>query len=370
MNTTPTYSSNTSALEESKVKQPGIPVLGQVMGWGMLIAIYFIYQAYVTKDVFTDLFDFFIFIGYSMGLFYFNVLFLIPAALKHTRYALHRLLLYTALEMIAIVVFLVFISLALGGMELHWDGSFSKVNIINFAGLLFIVFFGLLVSWAYYMVMWGLKQKAKSERKKTRNEVLMYQNKIHELDKMITNLPTHFVLNTLILLRFTVEHEPLIGSRCFRCFSEIMRFYSDTSLNGFIPIDDELMQLIRYKELHEIRMKTHIHFEINREGQLSGVRILPMILLTLAENIVKYGVLLDATKPAQISVGVADDLLVIKAENWINKFMKVEYSSGRGLHSVKERLLHFYPIASSFRAERYGDCYEVEICIPLNSSCS
>lgn len=354
----------TSQKNEKIIKWETVPIKWQVLGWLTVVALFYFYKEYVKAPPFTHNLDFSIFIFYTIGTFYFNVTVLFPRAFKARRVLL-RVSVYLFLEVIVILTVLIGLSVLFGNVEFSLKGDSTKIDIENLSGVLFFLFLGTILSFGYYGLMWGLGESRKINLKIAKIKALNDQNHLLEIDNLKRDLPRHFVINTLILLRYSAEHQPQIGVKCHTLFTEIMRFYSESTLDDLISLEQEMNQLRSYLEIHKLRLQKEVFLDVQYPEDLAYIEILPMLLLTLAENIIKYGVLLDSSKRAQIVIDIHGEELNIKALNWIAPLTKKVHSTRKGLCSLKKRLAHFHPNAHFFSAEQIEDCFEVEIRILL-----
>ncbi len=361
-----TYDSISLTNEENdKIKKNAtVPLKWQTLGWLTVVALYYFYKEKVKEPPFTNNIDFSIFILYTIGIFYFNVKVLFPRAFKGRR-VLWRVLVYFFLEVVVILSVLIGLSVLLGNLEFSLKGGASEIDIENLPGVLFFLFLGTILSSGYYGLLWGLGESRKINLKIAKIKALHDQYHLLEIDHLKRDIPRHFVINTLILLRYCSTHQPQIGAKCHTLFTEIMRFYSDSTMEDFISLEQEMNQLRSYLEIHKLRLQRELFLDVQHPEDFAFIEILPMLLLTLAENIIKYGVLLDSSKGAQIIIDIQGEELSVKALNWIAPLSQKVYSTRKGLSSLKKRLAHFYPNAHFFRAQQIEGCYEVEIRILL-----
>lgn len=348
-------------LQDNTIDFKAVAVKWHVAGWLFLIALLFAYKQFVVGDTFGSNLDFIFFTSYTIGVFYFNVHILIPLAFREKGKKLHRIILYTSLEMMVLFLLLIGLSVSLGGLEVSFKGSFREVDIVNLAAILLPLYGGVLLSLAYYSVLWGLAQKRTVNRNNQVIAELEQKVATWKFNHVKAKVPTHFLSNALTLMRYNLKNNPKIGEQCVNLLSEILQFYSSSTLNGLITVKDEVEQLERYKRLHEIRVEREVFLEIDVQEDCYSCTVLPMVLLSLAENMYKYSVLTDRNKPARLSVTIKEEALCISAVNWINHDQAIRQSSGFGHEELQLRLAHFYPKAFLFKSERCEHRHVVEL---------
>ena len=359
MKNEPYYS--TTLPSEARIDLKAVAVKWQVLGWLFLTAFLFFYKVFVVGETFGNNLDFLILTVLNIGVFYFNVHILLPFAFKGKGRALYRIIFYTTLEMIALLTLLIAISIAVGSLEVSLQGSFPQISILNFFTISFPIYCGLIVSLWYYGLLWGLTQMRLKERKKLLIYNLEKQMNVLELNYIKAKLPTHFLSNTFTLMRGKMRNKPEIGLQCVNIVSGILQFYTHRTLDGLISVEDEMQQLKRYMELQEIRLEQKVFLDIDVQVDASSCKILPMIILSIAENMYKYALLLDEDKPAQLSITLEEEFLRIWASNWIKPDKNILFSSGFGHEELQVRLAHFYPAGYSFKTNYCKDIYEIEL---------
>src|SRR5690606_5033144 len=96
------------------------------------------------------------------------------------------------------------------------------------------------------------------------------------------------------------------------------------------------------------------------EGSFEGIRIIPMLVLLLVENILTHGVVFDGAYPATIGVEVSGKQLLVYTENRISTNEKEE-STGNGLENLGERLQYFYPGRHNFHYGAVDGVFRVDV---------
>lgn len=343
-----------------------VPVKWHIIGWVLLVFIYYAFLITVLKDSFGNFVDFAFFIFFNVLVFYFNVLWLLPKSIRDSNKALYRVPLYLLSEVLGLVVLLALVSLALGGLTLNLIEKPYGIFIWNFFEILFPFSYGLFLSLVYHMVLCIVKQKKAKDKVKRKNDRLTHEVEISRQNWLKAQLDPHLLFNILPMLRYTMEHSPEEAAKALAILNKMMRYYLRKTANGLIPLADEINQVRNLMALNQIRWGENQNVKLIISGEDDNLQTIPMILLVLVENMYKYGVLGDEAQPAILEVKRSKDNLFIYAENLIKDSVDV-VSTGIGLRNLKERLDHFYPCKHTFKAGAKGDVFVVSLELEVES---
>lgn len=170
-------------------------------------------------------------------------------------------------------------------------------------------------------------------------------------------LNPHMLFNTLNFIYSKVQQHSEDAARCVWLLSEIMRFSLEASgTDGKVNLEREATQIENLLEITHYRFSYPIFIDVNMEGHFQLFRIIPLILLTLTENVFKHGNLTEAEHPATIRLNVDEQgNLIFFTKNF--KKPKSEYPRNQqiGLDNVRIRL-----------DAEYRHNYKLEITEPSN----
>lgn len=204
-------------------------------------------------------------------------------------------------------------------------------------------------STGYYYLITYLKEKEKTTRleRERFESLLRHQQMEKELARaenayLRAQINPHFLFNTLNFIYNNTRKIAPLASEAVMALSEMMRYAVDNSTErGLIKISDELEQVHNLLRLHQLRQKQELFFSINADDGVEDVSLLPLILITLAENMFKHGNLSLSNHPASLSVYFENDDLCIETENLKNDIHN--YSGlGSGLENIHKRLTFAY----------------------------
>lgn len=158
-------------------------------------------------------------------------------------------------------------------------------------------------------------------------------------------LNPHLLFNSLSFIYSSVYAHSPEASRCVILLSDIMRFSLDSSSgDGKTFLIAEMEQVKNLIELNRYRFEEdlclHTLFEVEQENLL----IIPLVLLTLTENLFKHGQLTDPAYPAVLEIRTdPEGVLRLYSRNRKAIRSKTDRRDGLGLQNTRIRLEYSYP---------------------------
>jgi sensor histidine kinase YesM len=230
---------------------------------------------------------------------------------------------------------------------------------------------GSIMNWSRYVGVWVIiyfMYKLLQQNNSILQEKLAFENiaKTNELELLKTQLNPHFLFNALNSIKALVIINPDQSRDAIVKLSELLRFTLQYGQDRLIPLQYELNEVKKYLELEQLRFgeRLTLFMEVPNTD-VSGLKVPPAILLTLAENAVKHGVANRVENSViRIKVAVEADYLVLQLINSGN-YMPGN-TVGIGLKIVKRRLEEVYNDAAHFSiANSADDTVTATIQIPL-----
>jgi two-component system LytT family sensor kinase len=308
-----------------------------------------------------------------ISFFYLNALFLLPWALLKNRYAFLRL----PTVIITDVTGYILLSFAI-------DFLLTKLNLVNQTGDIYlnkeyilrtlyrcIYFLGFSV--AYYLLINYLDQKKKTADLESQRllNIIKEERLAIDLSKaenafLRAQINPHFLFNTLDYIYHNIEIDSQKAAEAIIILAEIMRYSIDAiEDDGLVSIGEEIAQVESLLLLYQLRMNKELNFKLLIAEEVKQYRFIPLVLLTLLENIFKHGKLDDIKKMATLAIYRQDNMLVIRSDNFYNKLKKKE-GTGQGLKNIHSRLQHIF---GNYLVFKYGsksdEEYFVEITVPM-----
>jgi LytS/YehU family sensor histidine kinase len=176
----------------------------------------------------------------------------------------------------------------------------------------------------------------------------------------------HFLFNTLNFIYTTVYKVSREAADAVVMLSDVMRYSLETyDGSGKTVLSAEVEQIRTLVALHRMRYEQDELIELNLSGEPEGLTIIPLVLLTLAENMLKHGNFGPGTSPATIHIAVDDrKRLRFGTRNEVKR-KRAEGNGGIGLANVRKRLEHSYPGAYSLEIAANEEEFVLELKIQL-----
>jgi len=179
-------------------------------------------------------------------------------------------------------------------------------------------------------------------RNQLQNEALEKALLTSENAYLRAQINPHFLLNTLNFLYNSVSKFSEQIADSVMTLADIMRYaLTNAGEDGKVMLDAEIEQISNFIKLNQARFNQRLNINLLIEGDAEGLRIIPLILITLAENVFKYGDLLNDCNPAMIAINIDGNNLTFTTQNLKKKRVN-EQSHGIGINNVKSRLAMYH----------------------------
>jgi len=201
------------------------------------------------------------------------------------------------------------------------------------------------LSTGYWFALSTIKNQAKIadlEKLRLKNEI---QNQLLEKSLLTaenaylkSQINPHFLLNTLNFLYNSVAKLSDKAADSILLLSDIMRYaLTSTDADGKVRLEQETDNIESFIKLNQARFNERLSIDFKFTGDVQGLRIIPLVLITFVENVFKYGDLLNPSNPAKIDINVDGNILNFSTYNIKRKSVQYE-SHGIGIQNVKNRL--------------------------------
>lgn len=181
-------------------------------------------------------------------------------------------------------------------------------------------------------------------------------------------LNPHLLFNTLSFIHNSVYAVSENAARCVLLLSDVVRFtVTEADGEGKILLTDEIAQIGNLVEINRLRFDGQLHMDVNVQGDAAGLSIIPLILLTLTENLFKHGLVTDAEHVARVDIRIDDrGRLLYVCRNRKKRITKREPSlSHMGIRNVRIRLDQAYPNRYSLNLMESDDDFCIELTLIL-----
>ncbi|RMA64333.1 sensor histidine kinase [Ulvibacter antarcticus] len=204
--------------------------------------------------------------------------------------------------------------------------------------------------------------RTEAERKEAINFKLQ-----SELQHLHYQLQPHFFFNSLNNIYALVDISPEQAKTSIHSLSKLMRYMLYETNMELVPLAKEIDFMKKYIDLMKLRVsdKTMVNYSFPSEE--TGIKIAPLLFISLIENAFKHGVSASKESTIQINMTLQDKVVSFTTEN--DNFPKKtddKSGSGIGLPNIEKRLELLYPNKSSFKTSVIDNRYIAKLEIETN----
>jgi len=263
--------------------------------------------------------------------FYFFYLFLIPNLLIKKKIAL-----FWSITVIFIGTFpflwlgiFKFIDVILGKSYYETGANFVSAFLYTILFTLFAGFFRMAVEWFR-----DFERKKELENKTVKSELALLRSQINP----------HFLFNTLNNIHTYAYVDPEMTAYSIEKLSDIMRYMLYESNTDKVFLEREIEYIKSYIDLLNLKFKEKDFVQFNINGDVSGKRITPMILIPFVENAFKHGKKRIAHPGIVVNLQINSEKLEFDVTNHVPEKVTVkDENGGIGLQNISRRLELLYP---------------------------
>lgn len=312
------------------------------------------------KQRFSSLGYYVLFYSLNVGLFYLHSLFVMPFSRNKN--------LVKILQFISLLVFEIFLYL-IGAMVAtiilrevfhEYSTSPNSFDFNYFVVVLYRALFFIAYATGYYFLKQYLNRREKEMARFLEVEKLQNQLLTAQKDYLRAQINPHLLFNTLDFIKAVSKKNPDQSDEAIDCLSEIMDYALETSRKDYVAVEREVEQIDHMIRLNVLRSNNRLNLEFKKEFNVRSAQIIPIVLLTLVENIFKHGNLLDKSHPALIELITNREGLIFRTRNLIGN-TPPSRSEHTGLKNIKERLMQSYPESHIFKSSAKGNLFFTEL---------
>ena len=257
-----------------------------------------------------------------MIVFYLNYLYLAPKFFVSGKHRYDLLI-----NLIMITVF---------GISLHyWTDYANDVTNILREGLNFCIFAGGSTALAL------ARKWVTAEQKLRESETARIQS---ELKNLRSQINPHFLLNTLNNIYALTAIDQTRAQNAIQQLSKMLRHLLYDNQEREVTLTDEMQFIENYIALMKIRLSQNVDVTFHRQVALPGIKVAPLIFISLIENAFKHGVSPVEPSFVHISITATEHDITCQIENSNHPKSHDDRSGhGIGLSQVQRRLELSYP---------------------------
>lgn len=296
-------------------------------------------------------------IHYSINIFLFYLhVWLLEKATAIPRSALWKIVIFVSLEIS------IYTSLVIGldnflyaYTDILGHEAIPTITVRVFK-LLYRCSYFMLFSTGYFFLRRYLSEKTEKERiekqrfqmlidkERTDKELLMSKNAF-----LKAQINPHLLFNTFEFIHQKIRQHSPEDAQVMVYLSDMMRFAATTEhQEGYIKVNEEITQCQNLIKLHQLT-QGQIFIELAFSPDVLGIRLIPLVLLTILENMFKHGNLFDRDNKATIDIYMDGENLKIESRN-LPGLVKSEVGFGSGLDNIRTRLDYTYGRAAQMKA--------------------
>lgn len=165
-----------------------------------------------------------------------------------------------------------------------------------------------------------------------------------ELRALKAQVNPHFMFNALNSVRALIDEDPARARRAVTQLANLLRYSLQSGALETVPFDDELQVVNDYLALEQVRHEERLRLRMDVAPEALLQPVPPMLLQTLVENAVKYGL---SARPEGGEIGITArcvaGCLELRVTNpgrlaGLGSAHRVGGSTGLGLRNAAERL--------------------------------
>lgn len=201
-------------------------------------------------------------------------------------------------------------------------------------------------------------QRENAEKEKLQKEM--------ELNYLKAQVNPHFLFNSLNSIYSLSRKQSLETPDLVMQLSELLRYQLESSKKEIVLLKEELEFIENYLLLEEKRLSKRCTIEFLIDGELSGLRISPMLLIPFVENAIKHGAQsTNEQSTIDISATIKNTTLHFCVDNSKPHKVSSLKKTGLGLENVKRRLNLLYPNSHVLEIDDKEEKYHINLSIDL-----
>ncbi len=338
--------------------------------WSLFIA-YEVAFIHFTTGIRSEPYHFVIFYGLNISLFYFYAHVVLDYAFFRTRkpYLVACLLTLPTLMAYLCTKFLIDQLLASGAGLFASLTHVSELYIVTnlWRGIYFIGLSIAFWSMRYFLHFQNKTHQMETEQLKQVARNLELENRYMEVENAFlqNQISPHILFNSLNFIYSDIRHLSDRAGKGVMLLSELLHYSLRTNDDRqLVELSAEVAQVGNLLELIRLRYHNRSIVRFNKKGRISGLKIIPLSLLTIVENLIKHGELFDRKFPAKISLEVSENKLRCSTVNKIR--ISSPYSrNGIGLKNLRKRLENTYYGRYNLDVRTVEDLFFVHLVIDL-----
>lgn len=303
---------------------------------------------YFTVGIKASLIHFGVYYGLNIILFYINAHIVLDFSFFKTKAPYLIAITLTVTELLIYLIVKYWLDFLVGNshyIPIFHTSIFKQYLVTNIWRAIY--FIGLSI--AYWSMLYMIRFKDRNhqmetEQLKNRTRTLELENKYISVENayLQNQISPHLLFNSLSFIHNLVYKESGAAGDSVSRLADLMR-YSLVSADDSrtVSLHTEVAQLENLVELCRMRFKEQFYLRFKKKGKLSSAKIIPLILITLVENMMKHGDMGHKKFIANITVQLDGGRLYFETRNK-KRNTNLYPKSGLGLKNIEKRLSNYY----------------------------
>ncbi|RFZ85110.1 hypothetical protein DYU05_05775 [Mucilaginibacter terrenus] len=338
----------------------------------MLFVSYELLFVYLTRQPFGSTVTYLIYYSINISLFYCHLWVLNTTFRSDKPRILKGLVLltlqFTGFLLIKAIPDLLFTEPGLTFSEkLQMAGRYATSNIVrNIYFMVFATFYWVAGRAARYRQKAASAERMEIQAQKESAELQVRLTRARNL-YLQQQMNPHMLFNALNFVYNKVHASSPEAADCLACLSDLVRFTLDAAdAEGTASLAGEAAQLDNLLRINNYRFEGKLCISMEVSGELYRFRILPLVLLTLTENVFKHGDLTCTERPAHLLLTVTTEGMLHYRSSNKKKAATVHLRERRsGLDNTRERLKLFYKNDFTLTTQDTEDQFDLDLTINL-----
>jgi len=175
----------------------------------------------------------------------------------------------------------------------------------------------------------------------------------------------HLLFNTLNFIHSTVYKVSEEAAETVIMLADILRFsVEEAGEDGKILLKKEIDQISNLISINRIRFKTASNIQFTVLGDPAAHRIIPLVLITLVENIFKHGNFIAHEAIIRLEISKSGHLSFY-THNRLQAKAPYPPLKSTGLENIRIRLDYAYGDAYELQAQEHDGHFESKLILPL-----
>lgn len=228
------------------------------------------------------------------------------------------------------------------------------------------IFFFLIYTTGTGMAAFFLRRNMIIQRENDEKEKLQKEMELNYLKEQVN---PHFLFNSLNSIYSLSRQQSPETPDLVMQLSELLRYQIESSKKETVLLKEELEFIENYLLLEEKRLSKRCTIEFLIDGEVSGLRIAPMLLIPFVENAVKHGAQsTNEQSTIDVSAAIKNTTLNFRVVNSKPPAVSSSKRNGLGLENVRRRLNLLYPNSHVLEIDDTKKVYRVNLSIDLTVS--